>query len=359
MGKIFLEARKLRNPLLSGSKYRHMYLVYENDAGSEFVIGGQRGDSIFVEVAIPMNSNGKQGDGTKGGGSIDSRLKKDRAKFFSTELRFDGQDPDVVWKHMQQQAQAIADAKIPYDTEFVSRFESSNSNTTVASVLRAVGIDVLKVLPRELSYKQVPGAEGLFEEYRDLLNVTLRGSKQGDILRGSYGNDDIAGMNDSDLIYGGEGNDELTGSGGAGNRGEIDVVIGGQGADIFYVTNLEAAQDNFSSSGKEIRRSGKGERARASIVEAEDFLFIADFNEAQGDRINGTAGVRYLWTTVSNEVVFERVGWVRGNEMAFGIYEEYRYPLNGFSRAMVADVDKNGLISNKDELVAVLGMPLK
>ena len=127
---------------------------------------------------------------------------------------------------------------------------------------------------------------------RDLIS----GNNGNDLLLGKAGDDDLDGGNGKDILLGGAGNDNLTGGkdndilvGGAGNdrlfggefsfssfdfpfqptpsSNEVDILVGGKGADLFVLSTLGPADGAIQP------YLGKG------------FAIIADFNRAEGDKI--------------------------------------------------------------------------
>ena len=118
----------------------HLYLVFADDSGAEFVIrGGPQpgtlaGDPITVEVGVPMGDSEENG-------SADYRPIEDREARGSRIIGLEGRDASEVWNIMLQQAQQIAAHQYNYN------LTSQNSNSTVSSVLHAVGINVETILP--------------------------------------------------------------------------------------------------------------------------------------------------------------------------------------------------------------------
>ena len=126
----------------------HLYLVYRDNSGSEFVIrGGPEKDgikfglsSIDTQINIPINN------------SKDSRIIKDdngNIKHIDTPedrgsqvLDLNGRDAGDVWRVMQALARLIDKAEINYD------LTGPNSNSFVASMLEFMGIDVHANLPK-------------------------------------------------------------------------------------------------------------------------------------------------------------------------------------------------------------------
>ncbi len=118
----------------------HLYLVYVDDKGEEYVIRG--GKSIMTGV-IELEINRPIGD------SEDERVEyinwkkvpvspEDRG---SIVLKLGGRDASAVWQQMVAYAQKIDDAKIGYN------LFGPNSNTVIAAILKHVGIDVKDYLP--------------------------------------------------------------------------------------------------------------------------------------------------------------------------------------------------------------------
>jgi Ca2+-binding RTX toxin-like protein len=107
----------------------------------------------------------------------------------------------------------------------------------------------------------------------------ITGGNENDLMLGFQGNDTLIGLEGDDTIFGGGGNDTLLGSPGAdllfggagddflnGGIGDLDIMVGGLGADQFYYFG------------------GFGQDA------------VADFNPAEGDKIilNVTAHGRHI-----------------------------------------------------------------
>jgi Ca2+-binding RTX toxin-like protein len=115
---------------------------------------------------------------------------------------------------MKQQSQLINDAHIRYEPStyvFYDVYHVQNSNSTIASVLNAVGINIFNNLPTGQVAKSVPGIGNLLKFDR-----ILNGTDSGDIIWGYTG---------SDSLVGGAGNDTLKGNGGS------DTLDGGEGID--------------------------------------------------------------------------------------------------------------------------------
>jgi len=110
MGKILIESKDI--PSLTVLFPQHLYLVYVDDAGQEFVLrGGPTNDSpldfgpILVEPGVPIAL------------SEDRRVDQDNNPISlvernSRELNLGGRDAVDVWNIMRQQASAISNQQV-------------------------------------------------------------------------------------------------------------------------------------------------------------------------------------------------------------------------------------------------------
>jgi len=116
--------------------------------------------------------------------------------------------------------------------------------------------------------------------YGGLGDDEIDGGRGNDNLFGASGNDYLEGGRHNDTLYGNEGNDLLVGvkaKSGKPGKGEIDVLVGGDGADTFVLGNKSKVyyvDGDATSSGEE------------------DYALIKDFNLSQGDiiRLSGEIG---------------------------------------------------------------------
>jgi Ca2+-binding RTX toxin-like protein len=105
-------------------------------------------------------------------------------------------------------------------------------------------------------------------------NDAIGGNANNNRLFGLGGNDQLEGGGGNDRLVGGAGNDSLRGGGGllsgpAGDPGEVDVLTGGAGGDVFELAVLNI---RFPSTQSQYENSGNT-----------DFARITDFSS--GDRI--------------------------------------------------------------------------
>jgi hypothetical protein len=116
-------------PLAAG----HLYLVFVDDDGHEYVIRGGPTPGwnypVFGSIVLEPGTLLSAGE--------DSRLPEQRHLFGSTVIDLEGRDAHKVWAQMIQHAHGIASANLPYD--IVGQMQ--NSNSVVASVLHSAGIE--------------------------------------------------------------------------------------------------------------------------------------------------------------------------------------------------------------------------
>lgn len=177
----------------------HLYLVFVDDVGQEFVIRGGPAapiarDPLTIEVNVPMDD------------SRDNRPIADRDARGSIVIDLEGRDAAQVWEIMVQQAQGIADAQLPYVLIF------QNSNSTIASVLHSVGINVADFTPDQPDIGD--------DNYPAIGNNLTAHVRE---LSGENGRDIIVGGENGDLLRGGE---------------NIDTLFGGFGDDLLYASSI-------------------------------------------------------------------------------------------------------------------------
>lgn len=216
VGKIFIES----SDVIFG--FDHLYLVYQDESGNEFVIrGGPESDfapffgNIEVEVGVPIAT------------SEDRRVDEDGnpvtpAQRNQTQINLDGRDARNVWNIALQQARNIDAANLNYN----ALVSAQNSNSTIASVLNSVGIDINNTLPASLPANTFPGVDNLLA-----FSTTLNGTSSDDI---------IFGFTENDTLNGNQGNDKLRGG------GDNDTLDGGEDEDIsIYQGNFDDYELEF------------------------------------------------------------------------------------------------------------------
>lgn len=121
----------------------HLYLVYTDDAGQEFVLrGGPLNGNpanfgpIVVEVGVPIID------------SADNRPIADRAQFGSVVLDTNGQDHSVIWDRMLEVGELMHSAEVNYNAYFYDGiFHGANSNSAISFLLSSVGLNIEDNLP--------------------------------------------------------------------------------------------------------------------------------------------------------------------------------------------------------------------
>lgn len=242
-----------------GSGYGHLYLVYRDDGGSEYVLRGGAESSVpgfFGDIDMLAGVLLKNSPDARGGDSPEDRGAR--------LLELGGRDAADVWALMIQHAQGIEAASLDY------QLFDQNSNSAITSTLEVMGIDATANMPQTVL--DLAGNENrLAFDYRltgteraDLMSGyagndvfsgmggadTLSGGVGSDILRGNAGADDISGGGGSDLLVGHSQNDVIRGGGGA------DTVRGGGGADVIAGNG---GDDTLSGQGgADIIRGGAG-----------------------------------------------------------------------------------------------------
>lgn len=247
MSKIYIESR-LAALSIEGEgfdpKY-HLYLVYEDDNGNEFVIRGgsswREGDdiqneTIVVEAGVPIED------------SLDDRGVLPPIARRQVEIDLGGRDAEDVWEIMVQQANNINDEELTYDSA------TQNSNSVVASVLAAIGIDIVDTLPKNTEADDYPAIDNLLD-----IDMNLKGGSSDDIIVGYVGDDSLSGGLNNDILEGDSGNDNLHGGHGNDslNGGDgADVLIGGFGEDILF--GGDGDDKLYGSNGQDILNGGLG-----------------------------------------------------------------------------------------------------
>ncbi|WP_298864741.1 hypothetical protein [uncultured Sulfitobacter sp.] len=142
MSEIRIEAY----PVPGSNGAGHLYLVHVDDTGQESVIrGGYSGTvpffgDLILNIDEPLQTI-DQGD---------QRPDTDaaRAERGSVVLDLEGRDADKLWDQLIGMSEQMNDAEIDYDPDPpAARSNGVNSNSTIASLLDAIGIDVNDTFP--------------------------------------------------------------------------------------------------------------------------------------------------------------------------------------------------------------------
>ena len=180
----------------------HLYLVFKADTGEERIIGGRSEGGFLppfgnIEVQFGNLIDGSQEERVDGDGNPVTPAERG-----NRVLDLGGRDANKVWEIMIRQASAIDNSNLQYAPL------GQNSNSTIASILNVVGIDVNDVLPVVENIRN-------FSATGNLLNFdyNLEGTDVGDVIHGAGGDDTFVGGAGDDQIFGGpvDGADENDG----------------------------------------------------------------------------------------------------------------------------------------------------
>lgn len=278
---------------------RHLYLVYRDDNGEEYVMRSGAtdfrpyGGPMQIEVNVPIDESAD----ARGGETPDDR--------HATLLRFPGQTTDEAWGIIVKYARQLSDEEYEY------RLFDTNSNAFVGAMVKAGGGFPALSLPEGVDRSEFVG----YGNWRDIvadvppptdgtitgtggadwlggiqIDDTMAGSLGADRLFGAAGddrifggagNDRLAGQGGNDALRGGSGDDALSGAGGSdrllGGTGS-DRLLGGAGADVFQfaggdgrdtVGDFRAGEDSF-----DIRVAGFAELSDLRLSQVGDDVRI-------------------------------------------------------------------------------------
>jgi hypothetical protein len=163
MPKIFVESKTVAGEtgnelgvLLPVVDSKHLFLVFQDDDGSERVIrGGPEYDNPFAFGNIKTQTDVNLFD-TRDSPIDASGLASAQSRI---ELDLQGQYPYAVWNNMIAHANVIGASNMPYS----AYVDAQNSNSLIASVMNAVGFDVATNLPPGSSLSDFPGISNLLD----------------------------------------------------------------------------------------------------------------------------------------------------------------------------------------------------
>lgn len=269
----------------------HLYLVFVNDAGQEFVIrGGPESDiapgfsSIVTEAGVPIAA------------SEDNRPIADRDNFGSQVLDLGGRDAEDVWQVMIRSAQLIGAAGIDYD------ILGPNSNSTIASILYTVGIDANAVEPNVPGINFFPGiSDDLLNEYERVF-TTAHTTDSDDILKGGNLNDSFQGGGGDDDIDGGAGNDDVAIFSGNG----LDYNVSREADGSITVTHARGSMSDGTDTLKniEIARFADGKEIDLTAAEVHGFTLLRPAQD-------------FYTGTTNNGLLL--LNWIREGDISYSI----------------------------------------
>jgi hypothetical protein len=216
VSSILIEAKPV--PLTVGRV--HLYLVYRDDIGNEWVIRGGPVGGEIVNGTFAYEINKVLSD------SSDARGTESPADRHSTEINLPNHSADEAWAIMVRYARMLEEVGFPeYD------FLSTNSNAFAGALLFALGLDPSSSLPDGVSYLTAYG----LPYYVEIVDVVAP-PVSGDVL-GTGGPDHIFGIQIAEAIFGFNGDDYVKGGPGddriRGGMGH-DVLLGDEDADSLY-----------------------------------------------------------------------------------------------------------------------------
>lgn len=126
MSKISLEVKEV----LGTDYFWHLYLVYENNAGDEYVI---RGGPASLPAGDPLVTQWQDGSGNYLllSNTNDARGAETASDRGAVQLNLGSRSAQDVWEVMVQHAEDIHDAQLDYEVNYFSG-ASQNSNSVIA-----------------------------------------------------------------------------------------------------------------------------------------------------------------------------------------------------------------------------------
>jgi Ca2+-binding RTX toxin-like protein len=312
----------------------HLLLVYEDNAGNEFVVRGgpqREGNpdygALIIEQNIPINS------------SIDRRGDATPASRGSRDISLNGRNAEDVWNLILQHAKNINDRSFSYSPT------GKNSNGTVGNLLDLVGIDVDDVLPDPdgIMLFSFSGKKEKFE-----FDYTINGTDSNDKIVGrrgnqtfsaGQGNDEIEGGKGNDEIGGGEGNDEILG--GKGN----DTIDGGEGTDKSIYKGVWSDYDIEFLPDNTVRISDKvGDRDGSDILKNVDIAVFSDksIDLVPGQDIRPGQDIAFVIDTTASMSDDIAAVKARASDIINAIFEDDR----GFLNSRIAVVGYKDPVTN-------------
>ncbi|MEZ5716444.1 MAG: calcium-binding protein [Paracoccaceae bacterium] len=306
MAQLFVEARIV---VFSGISALHSYIVYRDDLGQEWVIGGTSGGpgggtfgtiDIYYDLLLEESGDARGSDTPADRGQV--------------ELTFPpGVDAADMYAILLQLAAQIEGQAITYDPL------NDNSNSVTATLLQLAGIgfaDVEPVPPEPTDVGPI-GSGTVFGFDR---NIT--GSDAAEVIFGAEGGDTLAGAGGNDTLDGGAGDDSLLGGrgfdmlfGGLGNDtldGDIgrDRLEGGDGDDLL--TGVDDRDTLLGGDGDDTLYGGPGDDTlRGNDGDDQVYGSLGDDLVVGGtgrDSLNGNYGDDTLRGTGGFDTVIGNVG---------------------------------------------------
>jgi Ca2+-binding RTX toxin-like protein len=200
-------------------KGQHTYLVFTDESGNEFILEGGPDNTVqgttkpIATVAGDPLVRSPVGAGESGQPTKASRNYH--------EIDVKG-DPAALWEVMKTHAVAIQNAGVTY-----TFFPGPNSNSAVGSMLNAIGINALDILPEPLASRS--------QEVTGITNVISTVTRVAQIINGNAQSSALSDTAGLDIIRAGDGNNTISWSGGA------DIIDGGAGIDTLGLSRTKSS----------------------------------------------------------------------------------------------------------------------
>lgn len=268
------------------------------DSGNDTLLGGSGGDTLY---------------GSSGSNFLDGGLGNDLLVSESGTDTLRGGAGNDVYRISSASALILEDQDGGYDIIYSPFALSAIPFGIEEVVVQGSPGAVASLLQLSRSVDRMP--DGVSElRLMGSANLNANGNAGANAIYGNSGANALTGDLGSDFISGGEGTDTLTGcSTGTGRgKGEIDILTGGSGADVFVLGSSGALYSD-------------GNRKKAG---REDYALITDFTVGE-DRLQLSAKAKNYFLRSS------RVEGVSGKGLYF-------------------DSNKNNIFDKTDELVAII-----
>ena len=248
-GTLLIESRTVRFGGFIPVIAQHLYLIYQDDKGKEYTIRGgpeNEGDlSNLLRTGDISVQNGILLEDSR-----DARKTQSPSQRNQKIVDLGSREAKEVWGILMQHAQNIHDSGLDY------QLLSQNSNSTIASVLNAVGINIFKNMPKGISPSLSPGVENFLTFGTNLIggnsNDFIVGGQGKDCLKGGYGDDILIGddvkefdtssaKRERDRLFGGPGNDVLIA-----NHFYDAIIPERHYSSHLFSSRINAAQSSYS-----------------------------------------------------------------------------------------------------------------
>lgn len=319
MSKILIESKDIFSSTILPPE--HLYLVYVNDSGQEFVLrsGPQNNSpfnfgSVLAEIGVPIALS-EDARVDENGNPVTPGSRNSR------QLDLGDREADDVWNILLQQATQINANNIGYN------LLSQNSNSFIASLLNTVGLNPFFNLPIGKGTLNFPGVDNFLSFSRNLVGTAnadkISGWNQNDVLNGGGGADTLSGgLGDDTYVWKqGDGHDVFSDEGSATGIDTLQIDISNGAVEYSALTYLRNGNDltiqipgNGSNAPEVIRiknyYNASGRMEAITITDANGTHTITpdslpDGGHASGVGSSGTASGWYKLEYGMGEELFE------------------------------------------------------